>query len=152
VAGRFRPPADHRYYRYHHHEESLALVVPPSALAHWADLAEAVGHFQQGSGASALCHHHDGSLVLQVRQEACGPLQVEAERAHRTLRFPHQGPRPSSVSQVLIGFPGSPPHLRLEVGRVEDRQTRQDDRATAAQTSHHAARSRDSVASPTSPG
>ena len=152
VAGRFRLRFRLRYYRCHHREESLALEEPPSALVHLAGLAEVVGHFQQGSGALALCHHHDGNLVLQVRQEACGPLHVEAEEAHRTLRLPHQGPRPSSVSQVLIGFPGSPPHLRLEVGRVEDRQTRQDDRAAAAQTSHHAARSRDSVASPTSPG
>ena len=147
VAGRFRPPAHHRYYRCHHREESLALEVPPSALVHLVGLAEAVGHYQQGSGASALCHHHEN---LQVRQEACGPLQVEAEEAH--LRLPHQGPHPSSVSQVLIGFPGSPPHLHLEVGRVEDSPTRQDDRATAAQTSHHAARSHDSVASPTCPG
>ena len=116
MAGRFRPPAHHRYYRYHHHDESLALVVPPSALVHWAGLAEAVGHFQQGSGASALCHHHDGNLALQVRQEVCGPLQVEAEGAHRTLRLPHHGPHPSSVSQVLIGLPGSPPHLHSEVG------------------------------------
>ena len=45
----------------HHHEESLALVVPPSALVHWADLAEAVGHFQQGLGASALARHRGES-------------------------------------------------------------------------------------------
>ena len=146
VAGRFRYRFRYRYYRCHHREESLALEVPPSALVHLAGLAEVVGHFQQGSGALALCHHHEN---LQVRQEACGPLQVEAEEAHRTLRLL---PHPSSVSQVLIGFPGSPPHLRLEVGRVEDRRTRQGDRATAAQTSHHAARSHDSVASPTSLG
>ena len=85
VAGRFRPLVRYRYYRCHHREESLALEVPALALVHLAGLAEAVGHFQQGSGASVLCHHHDGNLVLQVRQEACGPLQVEAEgRAGRS--------------------------------------------------------------------
>ena len=57
VAGRFR----YRYYRCHHHEESLALEVSPAALVHWADLAEAVGHFQQGSGASALARHRGES-------------------------------------------------------------------------------------------
>ena len=85
VAGRFRETARYRYYRYHHREESQALEVLLLVLAQWADLVESVGHFQQGSGASVLCHHHDGSLVLQVRQEACGPLQVEEEGAHRTL-------------------------------------------------------------------
>ena len=100
VAGRFRLCFRLRYYRCHHREESFALEVLLSALVHLAGLAEAVGHFQQGSGASVLCHHHDGNLVLLVRQEACGP------RVHRTLRPPHQGPCPSSVSQVLTGFPG----------------------------------------------
>ena len=110
------------------------------ALAQREDLAEAVDRFRQGLEASALCHHHEN---LQVRQAACGPLQVEVEGVRWMLRLP---------TQVLTGFPGSAPHLRFEVGRVEDRQTRQDDRANAAQTSHHVARLRDSVASPTSPG
>ena len=73
-AGRFRPTARYRYYRYHHRPKSPALEVLLVVLAHWADLVEAVGHFQQGSGASVLCHHHDGNLVPQVREEACGPL------------------------------------------------------------------------------
>ena len=56
VAGRFR-----LRYRCHHREESLALEVLLLALAHLADLVEAVGHFQQGSGASALAHHRGES-------------------------------------------------------------------------------------------
>ena len=44
-----------------------------------------------------------------------GPLLVEVVEVRRVL--PHQGPQLSSMSQVA--FPGSPPHLRLEVDRVE---------------------------------
>jgi hypothetical protein len=59
VAGRFR--LRYRYYRCHHHEESLALVVPPSALVHWEDLAEAGDRFRQGLEASALARHRGES-------------------------------------------------------------------------------------------
>ena len=117
------------------------------ALAQVADLEEEAGHSRQGPLASVLDRHR-GNLVLEVRLEVCGPLQVVVVEVHRVL--PHQGPHPSSVSQVE--FPGSPPHLRLEVDRVEDRQTQQDDRATVAQTCHHVARPHGSVASPTSLG
>ena len=61
VAGRFRPPVRHRYYRYHHREESLALEVLLLALVHLADLAEAVDRFRQGLEASALARHRGES-------------------------------------------------------------------------------------------
>ena len=40
--------------------------MPPFALARWEDLAEAVGHFQQGLEASALARHREESLALEV--------------------------------------------------------------------------------------
>ena len=57
VAGRFR----YRNYRCQHREESLALEVPPLALAHWENLAEAVDRFRQGLEASALVRHRGES-------------------------------------------------------------------------------------------
>ena len=78
MAGRFR--LRYRYYRCHHREESLALEVLLLALAHWAGLAGAVGHFQQGSGASALARHHDAGPSY------C-PGCIRTQTLSRTPRF-----------------------------------------------------------------
>ena len=57
---RFRPTAQ-MYYRYHHRKGSGGLEVPPLALAHWEDLAEAVDRSRQGLEASALARHRGES-------------------------------------------------------------------------------------------
>ena len=81
--------------RYHHREESLALEVPPVALAHWADLAEAVDRFRQGLEASALARHREESLALEVPPLA---LVHWADLAEAVDRF-RQGLQASALAR-----------------------------------------------------
>ena len=79
MAGRFQRPTA-RVYRYHHREESQALERLLLALAHWADLEEEAGHFQQGLEASALCHRRGESQALEVPPSALAQARVWRRR------------------------------------------------------------------------